>query len=297
MKVGNTQISLTFKLERGGGVSLLHIRDEAVGRDYLASAGSMLFEFASDNGLPRQSDTDLFVDDTALSPDGSELTIKAHAVHEPLLHFVITVKAQPGAAVVLIGIHVTNTGAVNVFLRMVIPKIRNLVTPGSQARKSGALPRELGSVVPLAAGAFIGMELNGEVGLPTAMNSMEVASVYDAEGGGGVFFADIDGDIDNGVAPIQLTLSDIEVAGFWIANLAPGASVLTPRLAIGVHSDGDWHAAVDYYLSKHRPRWRFPNVPSWFRDQGAMYAVPAFGARGGIYLALPAASLGDGIPW
>ena len=78
---------------------------------------------------------------------------------------------------------------------------------------------------------------------------------------------------------IQLTLSDIEVKGFWIANLTPGASVLTPRLAIGVHSDGDWHGAVDYYLSEHRPRWRFPNVPSWFRDQGAIYAVPGFGAE------------------
>ena len=290
MKVGNTQISVTFSAE---SVALTSIRnEEAPGHDYL-SAASMLFGFTSNNGRARRSDRDLIVDNSTLSPDGSELTIRAHARHEQL-EFVITAKAERAEAVVAIAIRITNTGDSHIFLRMQMPKIRNLVTAGP--RRMGAVPTELGSVAPLANGAFLGMELKErEVGLPNTMNSMEVASVYD-ENGGGVFFADMDGDVDNGVAPIQLTLSEFEVTGFWTANLSPGASNLTPRLAIGVHTAGDWHAAVDYYLSKHRTRWQFPSIPSWFRDQGAIYAVPGFGA-GGIYLSLPAASLGDGIPW
>src|SRR5262245_29877330 len=99
MKVGNTQISLTF---RAGSIALMSIRDEAAGREYLESE-SMLFEFSSNNGAVRQSHRDLIVDNSALSPDGSELIIKAHALHEPL-EFVITAKVEPAVPVVVIGI-------------------------------------------------------------------------------------------------------------------------------------------------------------------------------------------------
>ena len=54
MKVGNNHISLTFAVE--AGVSLRRIRDEAAGREHLGGEGTMLFELASQNGPPRQSD-------------------------------------------------------------------------------------------------------------------------------------------------------------------------------------------------------------------------------------------------
>jgi hypothetical protein len=48
--------------------------------------------------------------------------------------------------------------------------------------------------------------------------------------------------------PPQLTMSLLGIAGFWVAELRPGMSVERPHIAIGVHPDGDWHAAVDYYV-------------------------------------------------
>src|SRR5690606_16035154 len=64
--------------------------------------------------------------------------------------------------------------------------------------------------------------------------------------------------------------------------------------AIGVHSTGDWHVAVDYYVSQHRPRWTFSKAPAWFRDQGAIYGYSGGGA-GGIYLTYPGEDLKEHI--
>jgi hypothetical protein len=132
------------------------------------------------------------------------------------------------------------------------------------------------------------------IGLPVNMNTMELASFYDAQGGG-LFVADIDHDVEAGIAPIQLTLSLLSVEGFWVTELKPRASATLPRLAIGVHSEGDWHEAVDYYVAKHRqrPSWRFPRQPAWFADQAAIYAHSGGGA-GGMYLANTIENLPDG---
>jgi hypothetical protein len=113
----------------------------------------------------------------------------------------------------------------------------------------------------------LGMPLNLDLGLPLGMNALEVASIFDRDGGGGIFFADFDSDLEKGVSPIQLTLSESEVAGFWTTYLEPNKPMLLPGLAIGVHHGGDWHHAVDAYVAANRDRWNFPEIPSWFRDQ------------------------------
>jgi hypothetical protein len=115
------------------------------------------------------------------------------------------------------------------------------------------------------------------------MNSMEVVSVYDPAGGGGLFFADVDGDLDNDIAPLEFTLAKDRVSGYWLTDLAPGQTATVPTLAIGVHDQGDWHKAVDYYVQQHRPRWRFAEIPAWFRDLGAIYSH-AGDTAGAIYL-------------
>jgi hypothetical protein len=142
--------------------------------------------------------------------------------------------------------------------------------------------------VTLGDGVVLGMPFNVDVGLPTSMNSLEVADLYDPAGRGGLYFADLDGDLDWDIAPIQFNLSSIEVAGFWVGELPALASVQAPALAIGVHHDGDWHAAVDYYTSFHPPI--DPLVPPWFREQGALYTHSGGGA-GSIYLGPPYAGL------
>ena len=68
---------------------------------------------------------------------------------------------------------------------------------------------------------------------------MEAASIYDALGIGGLFFADVDADLDNGIAPIQFNVSGAGVSGYWLADLEAGQTISAPRFALGVHSTGD----------------------------------------------------------
>ncbi|HEY6341782.1 MAG TPA: DUF6259 domain-containing protein [Bryobacteraceae bacterium] len=228
--------------------------------------------------------------------------------------FSLTANLLEGAAVSL-GLTVANLTDAEMFLPIVMPCLLGVRTPGDPANMIGMLSKEAGSVVPLSGANMwgrpespLGMPFIIDVGLPNGHNNMELASIFDSLTGGGVFFCDIEGDLDNGIAPLQFTLqSEVEadldneisslnspsVTGFWIGNIPPTTvveSVALPWMAIGVHSDGDWHKAVDFYTFIHRPNWTFPDTPAWLREAGAIYA-PAGGGAGGIYLSLPPAYL------
>ena len=293
--VSNENLSLQFDVPQSGGISIVSIRDEMTGRQYLPCP-SMLFEFAVDNRQAYQSDTGVTVDGVSIGAAGS-FSVIASALHEALA-FRLTVSLAAGALAATVQLSVTNAkaGGDPIFLRVVMPKIRGLVTGENLGLEMGLVPTEIGSLAPLYAGSLLGMPVNLGYGLPESMNNMELASLYDSDRGGGVFFADANGDVLNGIAPLQFNLSETEVVAFWIATIASGQTATLPTLAIGVHHDGDWHAAVDFYASLHRAKWIFPQIPIWFREAGAIYACPPAGA-GSIYLSYPSQSLADGIVW
>ena len=292
--IANEHVSITFAdgtdCPDGQGVCLVSIKDVATGHEYMTTP-QKLFEFAVDNGPVRESDADLCISQVVWQ-DPSRVRIIAQSKHpEEPLTFSITVAVNAGAPAVVVRLQVTSTGTVPVFLRTVLPKISGLLPPGGVLRRRGMVPKEIGCVtdlIGLLGGEHqLGMPLNLDLGLPLGMNALEVASIFDRDGGGGIFFADFDSDLEKGVSPIQFTLSESEVAGFWTTYLEPNKPMLLPGLAIGVHHGGDWHHAVDAYVAANRDRWNFPEIPSWFRDQGAIYTF-AGGGAGGIYLSLPA---------
>ncbi len=292
VSVENAKIALQLDLSQRG-IALTSIRNKANGVEHLSNR-SPLFELSA-NGYVLSSDGGFVVDKSSVDQN-TAVDIHAHARDLPLrVEVNVTLPASESAA--LVRIEVTNADAKKITLRAVAPNVRGIVTAGPAAGRMGAVPQEIGSVVPLEntappsvlrpqAEPPIGMAVSADVGLPRTMNSMEVASIYDAGGTGGLFFADVDGDLDNGIAPLEFNLSALGVAGYWRTDLEPGQHKSLPRFAIGVQSSGDWHAAVDYYVSKHRPHWKFPSVPSWFRDQGAIYGYSGGGA-GAIYLMYP----------
>lgn len=309
-QVLNENLSLAFDL--CNGITLTSIYDPVTRHEYL-TAPTFFFKFAVNNGAQYESNNRIVVDSFSLASDGSQLDINAHATNVDLAFF-ITIGAASQDSAAILRMRITNTGPNPVFLRTVMPAIQGLATAGNPEDMMGTVPQEIGSVVRLREDStnptpmnvncavdptkravylekqsILGMDFNICIGLPTAMNTMELASIYDRAGGGGIFFADIEGELDtapNALAPIQFTLSPDEMAGFWIADIQPAQSVNTPALAVGVHHQGDWHHAVDYYVSKHAARWSFPAIPQWFRDQGAIYSF-AGGGAGGIYLNLP----------
>jgi hypothetical protein len=295
--VGNEHLFLGLDL--GNGITVTSLRDRVTGHELLGQFTS-LFEFAVNNGTPYQSDHGLEVTRFWSAEDGSTLYVDAEATNVPLA-FRFRLRAAPGEPAVAIDAVITNTGPSPIFLRTVYPKVHNFVTPGDPAQMMGMVPQEIGTVVPLLAvspGAPLGMPFNIGIGLPTSMNTMEVASIYDGAGGGGLFFASVGGDLTGAhgapLSPLQFNLSAGKVAGFWIANIAAGQQVSLPQLAVGVQHGGDWHSAVDYYVAKNRPYWSFPPVPAWFRDQGAIYGFSGGGA-GGIFLEQPGLGLKERI--
>ncbi len=290
---------VALRLELGeGGIALTGIRNKANNVEHL-SRPSALFDFSA-RGIALTSNSGLAVDRFSKGSQDS-LSVQAHAEDLPL-RFSIDIALPANEAVALVRVQVTNSGDQHISLRMTAPSIRGIVTAGPAAERMGAVPHELGAVVPLEKtgprsplgnSSFdppIGAQPNVRTGLPTGMNSMELASVFDAGGTGGVFFADVDGDLDNDIAPLHFTLSSFGVNANWAAEIEARESATLPRFAIGVHDKGDWHEAVDYYVKQHRPRWKFPQIPSWLRDQGAIYGFSGGGA-GGIYLMYPTQSM------
>lgn len=308
--VNNSNLLIDFDLTRG--ITLSRIFDVVARRNYLPTP-SMFFEFAVNNGPAFQSDTGLRASLHSEAADGSAVSILADT-EDRSIGFGLTATLAPGSAVAVFELEAVNLTPEQIFLRVVMPKIFGVRTPGHPAHMMGAIPQEGGWVAPLrppitsdrwswsppnplgTPAVPLGMKFMIDVGLPNARNHMEVASIFDRSTGGGVFFCDMDGDLDNGIAPLQFNLSAEAVVGFWIGNIEGNKKVRLPRLAIGVHSDGDWHKAVDYYTLVHRPRWSFPSIPTWFREAGAIY-TPAGGGAGGIYLSETPSTLADGAVW
>ncbi|NGZ07845.1 MAG: hypothetical protein CV088_00435 [Nitrospira sp. LK70] len=182
----------------------------------------------------------------------------------------------------------TAAGIGDLVLRTVFPKI-SFTGPSELAGALGMVAQEVGAVTPLEACPpcrTLGMPYVSDrtaqlTGLPQGMNSLEVASV--TRGRSTLFFVDLSGNLEAGRAPIQMTLSSIELAGFWEARIHGGHKINLPEFAIGVAPDDSWREAVNYYVNHHRSEWRFPDTPAWLREAGAIYTF-AGGGAGGIYL-------------
>ena len=147
------------------------------------------------------------------------------------LGFQLNATLAPDSNVAVFELTAVNLTANSIFLRVVFPKIRGIKTPGDPVNMMGAIPKEGGSVVPLSdenpwglPPYPLGMDFIIDVGLLNARNNMEMACIFDQKRGGGVFFCDLDGDLDNGIAPLQFNLSAIEVVGFWIGDIPANSS-------------------------------------------------------------------------
>jgi len=295
--IENSQIALKLDLSKRG-ISVAGIRNKSSGVEHLAQP-SALFELSA-SGFVIRSNVGVAVDTFSASESNSALNVRGHFADLPL-GIELNIDAPAGQPIVRLAIKLSNTSSKTLPIHAVIPSINGLVTRGPASQRMGMVPTEVGTVAPLDNTAPplaldsprkppLGMRFVPDLKAVGAMNSMEVASIYDVGGTGGIYFADIDGDLDNDIAPLQFNLSAMAVSGYWLTDIGANQSVTLPRLAIGVHSTGDWHTAVDYYTAQHRSRWNFPAIPAWFRDQGAIYGFSGGGA-GGIYLMYPGEDL------
>ena len=155
-----------------------------------------------------RSNQGLVIDEAALDPNKTEMNLSGHAQSLPL-YFQLCLAAAKEDSVMLVQLKVTNKGTNKLPFRAVLPAIKGLNITGRQGPMWGAIPQEIGTVVPLSKTMPpIGGRPQARIGLPTEMNSMEVVSVYDPTGGGGVFFADVEGDLDMTWPRLNSALAD-----------------------------------------------------------------------------------------
>ena len=269
-------------------VLLRSLKNKKSGVEYLERPTSF-FSLTIVGDQPCAADSNYVVDSIHVPDSGRGLHIVGH-MHSAAVTFFLEIEAAHGDGTIRMKLRLRNDGLGIVHIKAVLPELKGLVRERHGEPLMAAVPQEAAGVGVFTDKVSLGMPVNQTVGLPTAMNVMELVSIYDAEQGGGFFVMDANGEIDHGLSPMQMSLTADALSGFWITDLKPLSEQSLPDLVIGVHSSGDWHAAVDYYTKLHRPTWTFPSVPAWFRDQGAVYSYSGAGA-GAIYMNYPAQGL------
>ena len=285
-------ILLSFAATRSR-VMLRSLRNKKNGMDYL-SQPTQLFNLTVSSAEACAADNEYVVDTLHVPDSGKGMHVVGHMRSTPVTFFLI-VEALEGDGTVRMKLRLRNDGLAKLHARCVVPEIKGLVRERHGKPLMAAVPQEAAGVGVFTEKVNLGMPVNPAIGLPTAMNVMELVSVYDPEQGGGLFVLDADGDVDRGLSPLQMTLTGDALGGHWVADLQPLSEQSLPAFVIGVHDAGDWHAAVDCYTKHHRPAWTFPTIPAWFRDQGAIYSYSGAGA-GSIYMNYPAQGLDTRIP-
>ena len=169
--VESQNLLLGFTVE-DTGIALTQIRNKTTGFEHLSKL-SPLFEFQDEEGSALcRSNQGVSVDRVVVSADHTELKISGRAKELPL-GFTLRVGASKEEGTILVGLEITNRRSDRFPVRAVVPYIEGLVTTGRHGAMWGAIPQEIGTVVPLGKrGPSIGMELNPRVGLPTSMNTM-----------------------------------------------------------------------------------------------------------------------------
>lgn len=276
------------------GIELTRICNLATGLEHLTGP-SEFFELV---GESISNDAPLghrgMAIDEILQHGEDSLSIAGHIRDLPL-SFLCEISSMGSRNEAVIRLKLKNHSSQSLKVRATVPRIRTLETKTSQGALMAAIPQEAAGVISLGdSTASIGMPCDAAVGLPHAMNTMEVVSVYDPHAGGGVYFSDRNADLDQRIQPIQFTLNGTSLSGHWKARLSPGEQKALPDIVVGVHGKGDWHEAVKRYVDAHQVNWTFPTIPAWFRDQGAIYSFSGSGG-GGIYMEYPQQDLKDRI--
>ena len=287
--VQNENISLAFNLR--AGISMTSIYDKIANNEFLA-APTALFMFSVDKGWDYRSDNSnilgipgVILDSALVSDDGSVLTIKCHVNDNIPIAFSLVINAASGDMAAVVSTYISNMGTKDMRIKYTNPCISNLTVPGyseDPSRMLGMIPQEIGGVAALHKGMTLGMAFpDYTTGLSYAMNIMQVACIYDRDGSGGVFFADMGEEHDCDMQPVQLTIKAGEVNGVWMkSRIKPGQTIGAPCLAIGVIHGGNYSTAVDYYVNAHKKNWRSNTVPDWFKEAGAIWSTGAEGSGG-----------------
>lgn len=288
MTIKSNDFQVTLHLAKG--IALTSIYDATLAHEYITIPNG-LFDYTVD-GTVYSSLTDMEV--LGAKQEGESVYIRAKSTVLDAV-FDLIVSPDPVAPAVQIACYVSNDTDKAQYIAMTYPEILPVTTPGAEENSYVSIPQESGwvgrydeaSVMGFSPAAATAPTKNAEDasgGLPTCVNAMEVLSVYNDQGLGGLFIADVNGEIGTDVPPVHMLMNRKVLEGHCVAQMAAGGFCQMGTIAIGAIRDNDWHQAVDYYNQQHSDR-TYVEIPTWLRDAGAIYATNN-GGVGGNYLLL-----------
>ena len=299
----NRHIRVVFDLTQG--IYLSEIVNKMTGRSYLADSqvrgdGNPFRVKLRTDELARDrsgtwdrfgSRTDFQIKDAKQKVTNSgtqQLNLKGQS-DKAQLGINLRMELSPHSKAIVLTLTVRNERTDQIKGRIVFPQIDG-ITIGKLKNMMGALPIESGCVKPLGyTEIHTALYYPEDVANYHTLNAMEFADIYDKFLQEGLFVMGLKG----GLERYHFVLRQGEVLADWPFTLNPGSELILPPLILGVHT-GDWHAAANYYRSRIVKRLSFPEIPTWFKEAGAIYGFSG-GGGGAIYLAFPERSLHERI--
>jgi len=289
---------LSVTLDLTNGIELHSIYDKVLRHEYVKEK-SPLMKWAAGNSDYR---TVAIAERTVLSEDRTKLRVDCR---DPVLSLAFTARfaVHESESILTMELEITNCSEENRGVRLIYPSIQGIQLPGSSDDWYGTVPQEIGSLAKLSEIKRLGMNVQtlfaagherkdteAPIGVPTNMNTLELACLYNGKSGGGIFILDGEGDWTAEQSPIQLSFEEMTIRGLVREDIPPAESVRIAKAVIGLFAEGDWRVAVNYYTSIRQSRMTFPEIPAWLRESGAIYATTSEGG-GGPYQLLPTVDL------
>lgn len=285
--------SLQWKINWKDGVRIISIYDTLLEHEYLTKTFS-LFNYLTRENLvvggytstgPYSAANDS-VTGAYVNEEGTKLTLEIKSEKAEALAFTAILEAADGQIHTQITVH--NQADVERIVYVDYPSLTNLSIPGDPADARVMLPSEIGWVGPYETGNFYGNGFDADdAQMPTGWNVMQVASIYNVGGNGGIYFLDRNGAVMSDTPALALYVAGHAVAGRWTKQLEGNTSAVSAVLTTGLIHDDDWHTAVDAYMAYQKDRLTNKDgIPAWLLEAGAVYSSRREGT-GGTYQAFP----------
>lgn len=284
--------NIRFVLDLSEGIVLESITDKRINHEYMSSAAA-LFSYRLQTDLVAggftpspwlDSAESVTVSSVRYSPDGKACAVLGRSKHLAL-QFTVFLTLQESAVDMKIQIQ-TRYGE-DIMLNVRCPDLSEVIAPGAAENVFACVPQEIGWTGPYDTESTYGaadFSTSGLLEVPCALNGMDLAVVYAGDKTGGIYFADLEGDIAQRVSRVQMSIVNRSIIGSWVNTVAAGETVVLPTVRIGTFVDGDWHNAVDDVLEADPDRVELAeDIPAWIRECGGVYATRGIGS-GACYM-------------
>lgn len=295
VKLENEHLAVTLSVKNGLEISSIY--DKLNNHEYLASSHPLFsynvttdLEVGGYNSLGTfNSLYDVKITSAQANEKGTKLVVELDLSYYKGLSVVAVVDTSTDEMTVQIT--VKNATEKPIYIWLNYPNYSSLLIPGKANEAFAMIPSEVGWVGQYGGNNSYGNGYNDETGLPTGINVMQVAAIYNVNGEGGIYFYDQTGDEMSDTPVSHLQISQKRIQSRWGKEIEANTEAASPVIAMGVIHDNDWHAAVDAFMEHQSDLLENKDgIPEWLLEAGAVYAARREGT-GGTYQAV--AETGD----